>query len=112
MEKTKLIDIAENIIDIGKTIKELAKQKSYIDFHFRATQLYLLAKIVENAEKYYKVNHFKNYKKKLEDAMKFHEKMLRFHTKHYPIYINELEKYAENHGFHKGWDAMIKELQK
>lgn len=27
------------------------------------------------------------------------------------IYAFELEKYAENNGFHEGWDAMILELQ-
>lgn len=52
-----------------------------------------------------------NTKQKLAEAMEFHKDMLRFHAKNYPTYLNELEKYAENHGFHNGWDDMIRELQ-
>lgn len=55
MKIAELIKMAEDIIEIGETIKKLAKQESYIDFHYRGAQLYLLANIIEKAGEYYKV---------------------------------------------------------
>lgn len=53
----------------------------------------------------------KTSKQKLAEAMEFHKEILRFFAKNYPTYIDELEKYAKNHGYYKGWDTMIQELQ-
>lgn len=51
MKIAKIIDIAEDIIEIGETIKQLAINESYIDFNFRASQLYMYAQVLKDANK-------------------------------------------------------------
>lgn len=48
-------------------------------------------------------------KKLLQKALEFEKECQLKFIKHYPTYLNELEKYAELHGFYD-FDEMIREL--